>query len=355
MDPFADGAGGATYGDATGRMRTGEAGSGGGGGGSTVWQNGNAYSHTGGAGGAGGGFVDLTSSGNITILGTIDAAGSKGGNAPGYTANQFAYYGGGGGGGGGSGGGIRILTPKDVTLAATTVITVAGGVGGTSGYRYDGGSVQNPGGVGGLGRIAVEDSDSVIAGIAAATLVPANGSAVGFYRGPFDATRFLGGGLQPVVVSGLIDTGPTSPQFIIPDQTYAGTPVPAPGVPRIDFAAGIPLIASRGVGNAGILIEIQGFPALPDGTASSIGTGWKPVGYFKDSGAETFPTWTAGLPPVGDVASPTDDNVNVPYAPLVNGNQFVKFRITFYLRNGMGPLDAGPYLDRWDFYYSYNQ
>ncbi len=355
MNTFVDGAGGSTTGDPTGRMRTAEAGSGGGGGGSEVWAQGITLNQTGGSGGAGGGFVDLTSSANITILGTIDASGGRGGQGGQYAAvQQFAYYGGGGGGGGGgSGGGIRILSPKNVTLGATTVLTTAGGVGGQSGYYAAGGITQNPGGNGGVGRIAIEDGDSVISGIAGATLIPAEGSPAGFYRGAFDATRFQGGGLQPFVITNVIDTGPTSPTFIAPDQTYAGTPVPAPGVPRVDFLAGIPLVASRGVGKTGILIEIQGFAALPDGTASSVGSGWRAIGYFKDSGAETFPTWSAGLPPPADVPTPAD-SAGTGFA-AIDGKQFVQFRITFYLKSGVGPSDPGPYLDRWDFYYSYNQ
>ncbi len=353
MDAFVDGVGGTTTGDPTGRMRTAETGSGGGGGGPAVWASQNVAG-TGGSGGAGGGFVDLTSSSNITILGTVDAAGSRGGplSATIISGPAFAFYGGGGGGGGGSGGGIRILSPKHVTLGPTTVLTTAGGLGGSTPFLA-GFNVANPGGAGGLGRIAIEDSDSVIAGIGSATLIPGEGAPAGFYRGPFDATRFQGGGLQPVVISSLIDTGPVSPQFIAPDQTYAGTPVAAPGTPRVDFAAGIPLIASRGVGKTGILLEVQGFAALPDGTASSVGTGWRAIGYFKDSGAETFPTWTLGLPPPADVPAPSD-SAGIGFGAL-NGRQFVQFRITFYLKSGMGPFDAGPYLDRWDFYYSYDQ
>jgi hypothetical protein len=361
MNAFVDGAGGGSYGDLTGRMRTAEAGSGGGGGGTEVWPSGSTLTQTGGGGGAGGGFVDLTSSGNITILGTIDAIGGKGGQGGQYAAvQQFAYYGGGGGGGGGSGGGIRVLCPGKVTLGTTTVLTTAGGAGGATGYYLAGGIVQNPGGAGSVGRIALEDGDSVITGLGGATLIPAAGSPAGYYSGIFDATRFQGGGLQPVIVSNVIDAGPATPLFVRPDQTYVGTPVAAPGTPRVDFLAGIPLIASRGNGKTGILIEMQGFGANADGTPSTVGTGWKAVGYFKDSGAETFPTWTLGLPPPADVATPVDSAgllfpAAAPAPSALDGKQFVQFRITFYLRNGMGPFDPGPYIDRWDFFVQYDQ
>ena len=48
------------------------------------------------------------------------------------------------------------------------------------------------------------------------------------------------------------------------------------------------------------------------------------------------------------------DPIKMQEIPL-NGRQFVQFRITFFLRSGMGPFDAGPYLDRWDFFVQYNQ
>ncbi len=355
MNSFVDGVGGSTYGDLTGKMKTPEAGSGGAGGGTHVWNSSSGWNAVGGAGGGGGGFVDLTSAGNITILGTIDAAGGKGSNGTnGYNyATGFAYYGGGGGGGGGSGGGIRILTPNKLVLGSTTLMTTAGGAAGSSGNYAASGAVTNRGGAGGIGRIALEDGDSVIGNIAAATLVPAEGAAAGFYKGVFDATRFQGGGLQPVVVTTLIDMGPRSPTYLAPDQNYLGTPVPAPGTPRVDFLAGIPAIASRGLGKTGILIEMQGFAANPDGTPASLGTGWKAIGYFTDSGAEAFPNWTLGLPPGGDVTPPAG-NTGAGIAALA-GSQFVQFRITFYLRNGMGPFDPGPYIDSWDLYFQYNQ
>ena len=156
-----------------------------------------------------------------------------------------------------------------------------------------------------------------------------------------------------MIISTLIDTGPTSPTYLAPDQTYAGVPVPAPGTPRVDFLAGIPLVAARPGGLTGMIIEIQGFDANADGTPAAVGTGWKAIGYFKDSGAETFPTWTAGYPPVLDVPTPSGGTAGGLAA--VNGKQFVQFRINFYLKNGMGPFDPGPYLDRWNFHYQYNQ
>ena len=361
MDPFVDGAGGATYGDSTGRMRTAEAGSGGSGGGVSVltsFANG-SFNGVPGGGGGGGGFVDLTSAGDISVLGTIDVAGGRGadGTTSGGAAAGFAFDGSGGGGGGGSGGGIRLLTPKAIRVGATTVLTAIGGSGGVSGACGNAACTflltANKGGAGGLGRIALEDADSVIEGIAAATMLPGEGAPSGFYRGVFDASRFQGGGLEPQIVTDLIDIGPASPTYLAPNQTYGNSPVAAPGTPRLDFIAGIPAVASRGINTTSMIIEMQGFAANPDGTPSALGTGWKAVGHFKDSGSELFPTWALGLPLPGDVATPIG-NAGSSIGSL-DGNPFVQFRITFYLRSGMGPFDAGPYLDRWDLYFGYDQ
>ncbi|MDF1702985.1 MAG: Ig-like domain-containing protein, partial [Planctomycetota bacterium] len=106
-----------------------EAGSGGGSAGfinGRTFTNSTSYVASGGGGGAGGGFLDITSSGDINILGELNAAGGRGGDG----ANWQTYYAS-GGGGGGSGGGLRLLTPNKILLAPTSVVTAAGGIGGT--------------------------------------------------------------------------------------------------------------------------------------------------------------------------------------------------------------------------------
>lgn len=343
MSTNVDGAAGGTYGDITGRMPTAEAGSGGGGGGSnqSLPFTTGFYYGAGGGGGAGGGFIDLTTQATIRIFGSVDAAGSRGGNggSPGG-----AFYGSGGGGGGGSGGGIRLLTPGQVILGAGALLTTAGGNGGTSSANPAGGALANNGGAGGVGRIVIEDSDSVIQGIGGATVLPADGSP-GFYRGVFDATRFKGGGIRPFVVTQVIDMGPYAPNYVT--ATAA------------DFIAGVPVIASRGVGKPSIFVEAEGFPANPDGSASNVGTGWRSVGYFNDSGAETAPLWVANAsPPPADVASAgglLPGNVPGSSFPQLNGNEFMRFRITFFLATTMGPFDSGPYVDRWTVNFTYDQ
>jgi hypothetical protein len=341
------GRGGAIYGGATGRMPTAEAGSGGGGGGTargTPWTTGAFANTVGGGGGAGGGFVDFTSSRDIRVFGTIDAAGSRGGTG------ATAFFQGGGGGGGGSGGGIRLLTPGRVEFGAATIVTAAGGAGGLGTQPGAGNpNIANAGGPGAVGRLVIEDGDSVVTGFtAAATVIPGEGAS-GFYRGPFDASRFVGGGLRPVVVTDLIDMGPTSPLYLDPVQSY--------GV-REDFVVGVPSVASRGVGRTALFIEAQGFSTLSDGSVDpASGTGWKSVGYFTDSGAESFPTWTpAAKPPVTDVpASQRQPGNTGDGIAQLNGRGFVQLRLSFFLSATQTPNDPGPYLDRWTPLIRYDQ
>jgi hypothetical protein len=76
------------------------------------------------------------------------------------------------------------------------------------------------------------------------------------------------------------------------------------------------------------------------------------VGYFKDSGNETTPTWVPSANP-GDV-SLVSGNTGGTIAS-VNGKTFIQFRLTFFLKQGTGPFDPGAYMDRWDLYFQYNQ
>lgn len=343
MSADVDGAGGAAYGDPTGRMRKAETGSGGGGGGSqqALPANAGSFLGCGGGGGAGGGFVDLTAQGTIRIFGTIDAMGSRGGNGG---SQGGAILGSGGGGGGGSGGGIRLLTPGEVVLGATALLTTAGGAGGTSLAYAPNNVPATVGGAGAPGRIVIEDRDSVVQGLGAATLVPAEGAA-GFYRGVFDATRFQGGGLRPFLVTQVLDMGPQAPAYL--------------SAAAADFVAAIPAAASRGMGKPSIFVEAEGFAAEPDGTPSPTGTGWRAVGYFVDSGAENAPTWVAdATPAAADVASAGG---LLPGAVLpggiatLDGKPFLRFRFTFFLPVGIGAGDPGPSIDRWSVRFTYDQ
>ena len=309
---------------------------GGGGGSSSSNEAGSSFTTGGGSGGAGGGFCDITSSGEVFINGTIDAAGSRGGGG-----GSESFHGG-GGGGGGAGGGVRILTPNNINLANGT-ITTAGGLGGNGsrGSSSTTGPINN-GGAGGSGRIVLEDGDSVVTGQNSASLTPGEGQP-GFFRGVFDATRFQGGGLTPEAISGVFAAGPFNPDFTAPVQG--------------DFVAGIPLATTRGVGNTSILIEMQGFPIQPDGTPDlGAGTGWYTVGRFIDSGLETAPTWTVSQPPgtPGDPVTPPLDNVGLGI-DNIDGSEFIQFRITIYLPSSAGPFDAGPYIDDWTIRFTHDQ
>nr|MDJ0520656.1 Ig-like domain-containing protein [Planctomycetota bacterium] len=294
--------GGSVYGDGDQRLLVPQAGSGGGASGQAKdqpWRSSTSEGTGGGSGGAGGGFIDLTASGNISIFGEVDAAGGRGGDGERWRGNS-GDRGITGGGGGGSGGGIRLLTPNSIIFGGTTVVTAAGGAGGI-GARHavtrPGQIIKedNDGGAGGNGRIAMEDSDSVIAGIGSASVTPQEG-AVGFYRGVFDASRFQGGGLKPQATTEIFPTGPLNPVYEQPVQA--------------DFAAGLPTAGAPGVGKTGILVEARGFQMLPDGTPDvGSGTDWFTIGSFLDTGIEGLPTWSDGHPTVGPaaVAIPADN------------------------------------------------
>jgi hypothetical protein len=323
------------------QMRKPSSGSGGGGAGhNSVQANTQYYGSRGGSGGAGGGFVDFTSAGNITIFGTVDAAGGRGGNGAG------GFYTGSGGGGGGSGGGLRFLTPLDINITGA-VITAAGGAGGTGAISTGqpaAGAQPNHGGAGAVGRVVFEDGDSVITGIGSAAILPADG-APGFYRGPFDATRFQGGGLTPTVVTDLFFAGPANPVYQSPVQNY--------GVSE-DFVVGIPALANRGPGAAGIRIEVRGFELGTDGLPVAAAPGYRTIGWFGYNGLPGSPTWNLGQPSALDVGPPPADNIGTGLGDVA-GKEFLQLRITFFLPPTIGPFDGGPFMDRWTIRFTYDQ
>ncbi len=338
----ADGAGGSSYGDTNATLRTPIAGAGGGGGGSVDYTSTSYqwYDTTGGSGGAGGGFVDITTqNGDINIAGTIDAAGGRGGSGAAMT-RYIPNWQGSGAGGGGSGGGIRLLTPNNIVLIAATV-TAAGGAGG-AGATGAGGTANN-GGAGSNGRIVME-ADS-ITGIAGSTVSPTLGDA-GFYSGPFDGSRFVGGGTTPGATSGLIQVGPMKPTYL--------EPVAA------DFTVGVPAGASNGPGKTCMLLEVRGYEMKPDGTADkpAIEPMWTTVGYFTDSGNPTSPNWIPlANPPLADIggAMPADNDGLIGGMASLFEMEFVQFRLTCYLPSSMGPFDPGPYMDRWNIRFTSDQ
>jgi hypothetical protein len=302
------------------------------------------YSSSPGAGGAGGGFVDLTSGGNINIFGTIDAAGSRGGNGAAY------YYVASAGGGGGSGGGIRCLTPNEINLTGGSLIT-AGGQGGSCGVptAYFTGP-SNHGGAGAPGRIVLEDADSLIQGLGTATVSPSEG-APGFYRGIFDAARFKGGGLTPQALTEVLFMGPTNPEYDPPVAAdFPATPTGAAAGP----GAAIPAGASRGLGKTGILIEARGYTIQPNGDPDPASqTAFYTVGYFADSGQEAAPTWVQSAFP-GDIGPRPADNAGDGITNL-DGRSFLQVRITFFLPTTVGPFDPGPYVNVWNLRFSSDQ
>ena len=338
----ADGAGGSTTGDTNSTLRVPSAGGGGGGGGAVNYTATNYrwYTTTGGSGGAGGGFVDITTqNGDINVAGTIDAAGGRGGSGAVMSRYTPAWQGA-GGGGGGAGGGIRLLTPNNIVLSAATV-TAAGGLGG-AGATGSGGTANN-GGAGGNGRIAME-ANSII-GLAGSTVTPTLGDA-GFYNGPFDGSRFVGGGTTPGATSGQIQVGPFNPDFDEPVLS--------------DFICGVPAGSSNGPGKTCMMLEVRGFEMKPDGTADVpvVVPMWTTVGYFTDSGNPAAPNWISlANPPLADIggALPADNDGLTGGMNSLDGNEFVQFRLTCYLPASMGPFDPGPYIDRWTMNFTSNQ
>jgi len=344
LDDAVDGAAGRTYGSAAGHMQTPEAGSGGGAGGELRPFSANIGRGPGGAGGAGGGFLDVTCGGTLTVLGTIDAAGADGGsNAGGLFNPNYAWNPGTGGGGGGSGGGIRLLTPNDIVLGASTVISAAGGRGGVGGASHGISPALNDGGDGGAGRIVMEDANSVVTGLNAASVTPGEGT-VGFYRGSFDGSRFQGGGLVPVALTQVFSIGAFDPSYVDPVQDYAG---------QTDFVAGTTTSAGLGIGKTCLLIEARGYQMHSVGTPDYAGTiapptGWITVGHFTDSGTVAQPTWNLGQPPLAEIggALPTG-NTGIAGLTQLDTYEFLQLRITMYLSSSAGAADPGPYLDRW--------
>ena len=338
------GGGGDVYGDNASRLLTPEAGSGGGAGGELRPFTGNTGRGPGGGGGAGGGFVDVTAGGDLVVLGTIDAAGSTGGSHPGGTFNpNYSWQPGTGGGGGGSGGGIRLLTPRDIIVGPTTVITAAGGSGGAGGASQGTDPGLCNGGAGGAGRIALEDSNSIITGFVGAGISPGEGNA-GFYRGVFDSTRFKGGGLTPSATTEIFAAGPFNPVYTVPVQTYPSA---------TDFLVGAPTVAVRGPAKPVMLIEMRGYQMLPDGAVDLTGvialpTDWHTIGYFRDSGVEFQPTWVVGQPALADIGGALPDgNLGVVGIANLDGCEYIQIRVTMYLSTSIGPTDPGHFLDRW--------
>jgi hypothetical protein len=335
-----DGAGGGVYptGASPEKMYMPSAGSGGG---ASAWMYGGTYYYymyyyyvaPGAGAGAGGGFLDITSQADIRVYGEIDVSGGRGGR--GGTGGYWAA----GGGGGGSGGGVRLLTPADIDVTGGT-INAAGGSGGAAGSpNWTTANPSNAGGAGGLGRICMEDGDSVITGIIdpGTNLSPGLGHEA-FYVGEFQASRFQGGGLDCMAVSGPILLGPLSPATFIPPT-------------KDDFLAAIPAASAIPPAGTAIVIEAAGYPMLPDGTVDlTVPELWYTIGYFAYSGAPNEPNWIEGANPADVAVSNAGTGIN-----NLDGSGYLRFRLTFYLANTVGATTPGPWLDWMSFRFNFDQ
>ena len=308
----------------------------------------------GGGGGAGGGFVDITSSPTSASSARSTPRAAAAATAP------RASTSGGGGGGGGSGGGIRLLTPGMIVFDSTTVITAGGGA---AGAGRPGGSasagIANAGGMGADGPPRPRDD-----GLADHRRRPARPRPHA-RRGqpgllPLPVPRRALPGRRPPAPGG--HRGPRHRTLLArrsscPDQNYALPPVAAPLIPRLDFVAGIPSIASRGIGKTGIFIEAKGFAANADGSVNTRQRhglevrrllhrlGLRALPQLGRRARSRRPRRRPTLPPGN-----TGDGI-----ASLNGRQYIQLRITFFLPDSFGPFDPGPYIDSWNLYFQYDQ
>jgi hypothetical protein len=86
----------------------------------------------------------------------------------------------------------------------------------------------------------------------------------------------------------------------------------------------------------------------PDLAAAS---GWFTLGHLADSGVEDRPDWVPASPT--DVTLPLD-NAGAGISNL-DGRPWIQIRMTFYLPPGVGTDDPGPYVDRFDLRFGYDQ
>ncbi|MFV1958128.1 MAG: hypothetical protein ACC662_01815, partial [Planctomycetota bacterium] len=230
-------------------------------------------------------------------------------------------------------------TPGKIALATTTVLTAAGGTGGPTSTTSP--PPFNRGGAGSVGRIVLEDGDSVVTGLSKASVTPGEGNR-GFYRGSFDPTRFAD---APDAVA------LTQPFFLGPLEPVLLDPVPS------DFVAGVPAVSAVGHGHTAILLEARGLPIRADGLPdTAAATGWVTVGYFEDISAPTAPRWVASTQPPD--MTPAADNTGVGLATLnlpAGGSPYLQVRLTFRLADDVGPSDPGPWLDHWGIRFDYDR
>ena len=189
-----------------------------------------------------------------------------------------------------------------------------------------------------MGRVALEDADSVISGLGQATVIPSEGEA-GFYRGVFDVSRFTGGGLSPSALTEVFAVEVYG-YAVMSNPSYAE---PAPS----DFVVGVPPAASPGFGSVVLLVEAQSFDMLRDGQPESTGNGFRTIGYFVDSGIPTAPAWRPGHPATLPRAADNVGHAGIDRMASLDGDEYLQLRFTFFLRAGVGPDDPGTYLDAW--------
>ncbi len=254
----------------------------------------------GGGGGGGGGVVNITSSGNISITGSISARGGAGGN----TIMWNPPPGGGASVGGGGGAGGTILVQGTTINIASANLDARGGAGATG--LYNGGAATNPlGGTGGDGWIRLESSSGTVLGEGSAAINPLT---TGYSKGPLNIDTTQGQSL-------FFDTGVEDPDYI--DNAAGG------------FQVNLVLNSGR------IYIHVQG------AEVDSQGDPW-PQTYWPNNAINTLPTWELAYDSTALAPAPK----YVPGATVginkIDRYRFFRFKVVF--GNLLNVFPPGPYV-----------
>ena len=260
------------------------------------WHNGAS------AGGGGGGAILIKSAGAISVTGDIVSKGGNGGNSN-FSASNYLH---GGSGGGGAGGSIVLYANSNLDVS-TAVLDTSGGAGGAT---YPSPAYAGRGGTGGGGYIQLEDADSVITGLATATILP------DYYVGRFDPTG-TAADAPSFYVSTWFNSGVFDPilqpanNLDFTEQNFVGC--------SIKYEMQMAREDPQNFGNAD-----AGSISAVDGTSSDLtrASNWV---LLKDSASG-----------VQDVTGTLN----------FKGYQFYRLRISFTLKDGQKRTDPVPFVDR---------
>ena len=256
---------------------------------------GGGYSTSGGGGG-GGGYLKISSNGNISNTGTINANGGNGG-----AWASYAY----GGGGGGSGGRINLIAQN---ISNSGSINAKGG----NGYVVS----TAGGGGGGGGRIVLQDSDGVVGGTLSVVYGTSCTSTSGCTNAVIGVTSastltYVSSG---TFTSAAIDLGSSS---VFGALTFTST-IPAQTQTSCTVSTG-----------AGCAVKIQVAANTDNATWNYVGPDGTTATYFTQQAGEMIPSslnnnrylrYRAYLATVNTAYTPVLDDVTVGYENSANYN-----------------------------------